>query len=90
MISILVTEEYKHRYADLPRDIQRKAERRLRLFQQNPFHPPLHTEKLYPKEREVWSFRIDDNYRIIFRFKDAHMVYLLTVGPHSWIYRYLG
>lgn len=88
MISIFHTEEFTRRYQQLPPAIQKKAERRETLFRNNPFHPPLHTEKLHPKEREVWSFRIDDNYRILFRFKDAHNVYFLTVGPHSWIYRY--
>ena len=90
MISILLTKEFERQYSQLPIAIKRKAERREQLFRENPFHPSLHTEKLNPKEREVWSFRIDENYRIIFRFKDAKTVYFLTVGPHHRIYRYLG
>ncbi|MBI3626440.1 type II toxin-antitoxin system YoeB family toxin [Candidatus Uhrbacteria bacterium] len=90
MISVILTEEFISRYQDLPVSIQKKAERREKLFRGNPFNRILHTEKLHPKAREVWSFRIDNNYRILFRFKDATTVYFLTVGPHHWIYRYIN
>lgn len=90
MIAIFYTDEFERRYADLPLTIQKKAEKRALIFQLNPLHSSLHTEKLHPRSKEVWSFRIDDNYRIIFRFKDGHTVYFLTVGPHHWIYRYLN
>ena len=66
MITIFYTEEFERRYQELPIRIQRKAERREKLFRINPFHSPLQTEKLHPKHKEVWSFRIDNDYRILF------------------------
>jgi len=39
------------------------------------------------KTKEVWSFRIDKNYRIIFKFSDKNKVLFLNVGHHHWIYR---
>lgn len=90
MIEIIYTEEFDRRYRDLVVSIRKKAERRERLFRLNPFHPALQTEKLHPKVREVWSFRIDNDYRILFRFLKQNTVYFLTVGPHHWIYRYWG
>lgn len=87
MIEIRVTEEFENAYSRLPLPIQKKAERQQKKFIENPFYPSLHTEKLNPKAREVWSFRIDRQYRIIFRFLDGNTVLFLTVGPHSWIYR---
>lgn len=89
MIEIFYTEEFRRRYQTLPLKIKKKAERREALFRNNLFHPSLHTEKLHPKAKEVWSFRIDESYRIIFRFKNTETVYFLTVGPHHWIYRYM-
>ena len=59
MIEVFLAEEFQKRYQDLPEIIQRKAEKQESLFRQNPFHPSLHTEKLEPKGKEVWSFRID-------------------------------
>jgi len=87
MIEIFLTEEFQKRYQELPKTIQRKAEKRENLFHQNPFHPSLHTEKIEPKGKEVWSFRIDKRYRIFFRFIDGGKTLFLTVGPHDWIYK---
>jgi Txe/YoeB family toxin of Txe-Axe toxin-antitoxin module len=89
MIEIYYTEEFSRRYSDLPIAIQKKAERRERMFRENPFHPSLKTEKLQPLGREYWSFRVDRNYRIIFRFGEANKVYFVSCGHHQWIYRYL-
>ena len=86
---MLYTEEFEQRYAELHLLIQKKAERRTNLFKNNPFTPTLQTEKLHPKNQAVWSFRIDEDYRIIFRFIDTRTVTLLTVGPHHWIYQNL-
>ena len=49
--------------------------------------PSLHTEKLVPRNKELWSFRIDKKYRIIFRFKNGSTAIFLLVGPHDWIYK---
>lgn len=87
MLEVFVTEEFQKRYGNLPTIIQRKAEKQGKIFRQNPFHPSLRTEKLEPKGREVWSFRIDKKYRIFFRFINGNKVRFLTVGPHDWIYK---
>jgi len=89
MTEIYYTEEFRRRYSELPTYIQKKAERRERVFRENPFHPSLKTEKLQPFEKEYWSFRVDRNYRIIFRFGEANRVYFVTCGHHQWVYRYL-
>ena len=89
MTEIYYTEEFHRRYAELPLPIQKKAERRERVFRENPFHPSLRTEKLQPAEKEYWSFRVDRDYRIIFRFGEKNKVYFVTCGHHHWIYRYL-
>ncbi|PIR75753.1 MAG: type II toxin-antitoxin system mRNA interferase toxin, RelE/StbE family [Candidatus Magasanikbacteria bacterium CG10_big_fil_rev_8_21_14_0_10_43_9] len=87
-MTILITKEFKKRYKKLSPSIQAKAEKQEQLFRTNPFHPSLHTEKLNPKKREVWSIRIDKKYRIIFRFIDGETILFLTVGPHDWIYNF--
>ena len=89
MIGIFYTEEFAYRYRLLPLAIQKKAERHEKLFRENPFYPSLHTEKLHPRSRDVWSFRNDKNYRLLFRFKDSKTAYFLIIGPHHWIYRYM-
>jgi mRNA-degrading endonuclease RelE of RelBE toxin-antitoxin system len=71
----------------LPDAIKRKLQKQESLFRQNPHHPSLHSEKLEPKGRQIWSFRIDRRYRVLFRFEDRDTVVLLSVGSHEWIYR---
>ena len=88
MISIILTREFENRYRKLPLAIRKKAERQTEIFKKNPVHPSLHTEKLEPKGKEVWSFRVDGNYRIIFRFIDGRIVLFLTIGTHDWVYRF--
>ena len=86
-MEIIVAWEFKEAYNHLPKQIQSKAKKQEKIFRDNPFHPSLHTEKLVPKSKEVWSFRIDKRYRIIFRFLDRNKIVFLTVGPHDWIYK---
>jgi len=85
-MEIILTREFEKRYEKLSTAIQKKAEKQTGLFSKNPLYPSLHTEKLNPKGKEVWSFRIDRQYRIFFRFLAANRVLFLTVGPHEWIY----
>jgi len=87
MIELFITDEFKKRYQNLPKNVQEKAEKQEKLFCQNPFHPSLHTEKLEPKGKQVWSFRIDKKYRIFFRFTNGNKVIFLTAGTHDWIYK---
>ncbi|OGY26423.1 MAG: hypothetical protein A2Z42_04680 [Candidatus Woykebacteria bacterium RBG_19FT_COMBO_43_10] len=86
-MEIIVTEEFGKYYRKLPRDIQRRAEKQTQLFRENVFHPSLNTEKLEPKGKELWSFRVDRRYRIFFRFNNADSVRFLIIGPHDWIYK---
>lgn len=58
------------------------------LFQTNPFHPSFHVEKLHPKHHEVWSFRIDRTYRVIFKFVRPDHAELHYIGHHHSIYDY--
>lgn len=86
MLEILVTKEFQNRYSKLPIAIQKKAEKQEKLFRQNPFYPSLHTEKLKPKGKQNWSFRVDKVYRIVFRFVSENKILFLTIGRHDWVY----
>ncbi|MEK7461828.1 MAG: type II toxin-antitoxin system RelE/ParE family toxin [Patescibacteria group bacterium] len=84
---VIVTAEFEKRYKDLTISIQKKSEKQEKIFRSNPFHPSLHTEKLEPRNKELWSIRVDKSYRIIFRFINGNTVLFLTIGPHDWIYK---
>ena len=88
MFEIAITQECVDELKKLPVRIRRKAEKQIILLGAHPFHPFLHTEKLTPKQREHWSIRIDQRYRIIFRFLDNRRIVLLSSGTHEFVYRY--
>ena len=81
------TAKFEKRYSELPKKIKVRTEKQEKIFRGNPFHPSLHTEKLSPKFKEVWSFRIDKKYRTIFQFINKDKVVFLNIGHHNWIYR---
>ena len=87
MIEVVATAEFRKHYEKLPLSIQKKAEKQERMFRNNPLHPSLNTEKLQPKKKQIWSFRVDRKYRVFFRFISENKVLFLTVGPHDWIYK---
>jgi mRNA-degrading endonuclease RelE of RelBE toxin-antitoxin system len=87
-MEIFTTEDFEKDYALLPEIIKKKAKKQEQIFKNNPFHPSLHTEKLLPKWKNVWSFRVDLNYRIIFKALGNDRVVFTAIGPHNSIYRY--
>ena len=86
-MEILLSEEFRGKFSCLDKQTQKRADKQITVFKNSPFYPSLHTEKLAPKAKEVWSFRIDKKYRIIFKFLSNGRVLFLTVGPHDWIYK---
>ena len=88
MIDISTTTTFDRLFEKLPKSIQSKAATKTDLFRSNPFHPSLHVEKLRPKQHEVWSFRVDRAYRIIFKFIKPGHAEFRYVGHHHSIYNY--
>ncbi len=88
MIEIQTTKTFDKLFLKLPLKIQLRATQKTELFKANPFHPSLKTEKLSPKGYDVWSFRIDFSYRIVFKFVDEGIAEFRFVGHHSDIYDY--
>ena len=65
-MKIVYTRKFVAMYKLLPIEIKRKAEKAENFFKINMFYPSLNTEKLSPKYLNLWSFRVDRVYRIIF------------------------
>ena len=87
-MEISTTATFDKLFKKLPASIQKKAIKKTDLFKSNPFHPSLRIEKLHPKGHQVWSFRVDLFYRIIFKFIEANHAELRFIGHHNQIYDY--
>jgi hypothetical protein len=75
------TQDFKDAFNKLPKSIQTKARRAFRHFRSNPQHPGLQF-KLIDKENEVYSARIDQNYRALAVREDDAWVWF-WIGTHT-------
>jgi len=63
-------------FADLPKEVQMRAQKAYRLWRENPRHPSLHFKKV----GKVWSARVDDNFRVLAKIAE-NTVYWFWIGP---------
>lgn len=64
------------------RNLNRKFEKQLRFFLENPSYPSLNLEILEPRSAELYSFRIDKKYRVIFVFTKSDEIEIIDVNSH--------
>jgi len=86
MGTVIVDERFLGSAYSLPKEIGRKVYKALHLYSRNPDHPSPHREKLSGKADGLFSIRVDDNYRIIFRQVGPAPV-LMDVAKHDEAYR---
>ena len=63
-------------------NLEKKYKKAKKLFEQDPFYPSLNTELLEPKDRLIYSFRLDKKYRAIFIYIDENMIEIITFTNH--------
>jgi mRNA-degrading endonuclease RelE of RelBE toxin-antitoxin system len=73
--------DFRRDLARLPTTIRRQARDAYRLFEQNPHHPSLKFKKLPPHE-DLWSVRINNDYRAIGRNR-GDVILWFFVGSHA-------
>jgi mRNA-degrading endonuclease RelE of RelBE toxin-antitoxin system len=79
------TERFKRAFQSLPKEIQKKAVRALRLMTEDMFYPSLVVKKIqsYP---DIWEARIDIKYRLTFQYKqkeDETICILRNIDNHD-------
>lgn len=57
------------------------------LFIQDPFHSSLKTHKLSGKLKDLWSFSVEYDLRVIFYFEDNNSkAVFIDIGSHDEVY----
>ena len=59
---------------------------KLKVFTNNPFDPSLKTHKLSGKLRDLWSFSVEYDQRVLFYFTDEEKVVFIDIGNHDEVY----
>jgi mRNA-degrading endonuclease YafQ of YafQ-DinJ toxin-antitoxin module len=67
--------------------VQQEFASRIALFLEDIHNPKLNTHKLSGKLKELWSFNVSGDIRIIFDMTYNDMVVLEAIGSHSELYR---
>jgi addiction module RelE/StbE family toxin len=55
-------------------------------FSNNPFDPALKTHKLSGDKKELWSFTVQYDMRIIFGFETDKIAIIINIGTHDEVY----
>lgn len=82
------TPQFEKDFLTLSLRIRSKAKRKIELFERDCFSSILETHKLKGVLNHFWSFAIDRDYRVIFRFLPNQEVVYYRIGPHR-IYKEL-
>jgi addiction module RelE/StbE family toxin len=77
------TPYFEKKFERLPKNLQKIAVRKILLFENNPFHPSLNTHKLKGPLNGFWSFYINKNYRVLFRFLKSDEVIYYDIDTHA-------
>lgn len=73
---ILYHPNFKSAFQSLPKLLQEKAIAKEVLFRENIFHPLLRTHKLKGRLSGLYSFSVDYQYRILFKFYKKSVIFL--------------
>ena len=70
----------------LNKGIELKFWSKLETFVKNPYDPSLRTHKLTGEIKELWSFSVEYDCRVIFRFLEEDKVLFIDIGTHDEVY----
>ena len=83
-MKIIYSVKFQHALKKFPLALVEKVIERTILFEKNIFDSRLNTHKLHGKLKNLWSFSVNEKYRVLFQFgKNKKEVILLDVGDHG-------
>ena len=89
MIQISFTSSYERSFKKRIKGnpyLETQYAEKVKIFINDPFYPTLKTHKLKGELKDLWSFSIRPDVRIIFYFKDKHKVVFENIGSHDEVY----
>lgn len=89
MINVSFSSSFKRAFKKRIKGQQPKEDlfmQKLEVFVNDPFHPQLRTHKLSGTLKDLWSFSIEYDLRVIFHFTDANNVVFENIGSHNEVY----
>lgn len=63
-------------------DLLKKYNKQIGIFLSNIHHPSLNLELLEPKDKGIYSFRLDIHYRVLFIFQSPEVIEVIVITNH--------
>lgn len=83
---ITTTKRFDKQFRKLPQKIQKEFSKRIELFLIDLNNPILNTHKLSGKLRDLWSFNVSGDIRVVFDKSFGDIVVLEAIGSHRELY----
>jgi len=85
---LLTLPRFWQHYRQLPKEVQKLADKNFELLKSDPHHRSLHFKKV-GKKKQLWSVRIGSHFRALGTEKPEGILWF-WVGPHSTYDRLLS
>jgi addiction module RelE/StbE family toxin len=80
---ITTTKKFDKQFRKQSQKIQKEFARRIELFLVDTNSPILNTHKLSGKLRDLWSFNVTGDIRVVFDKSFGEIIVLEAIGSHS-------
>lgn len=82
-MEIQYSPKFARQYKKLSKDIKDKAKEKEIIFRNDPFDSHLKTHKLNGIFKDFYSFSVDYEIRIIFKFEEENIIRFELIGNHD-------
>lgn len=86
MVRVYYGDHFKKQVKKLTEKQQVKLARLVVLLKENPFNSQLHTKSLSGKLIGIYSFRLERDFRALFKFLSPNEILLFDIGNRKDIY----
>lgn len=88
MMEVAFSTSFKKAFKRISRSktLEKKFWSRVEIFIENPGDVRLKTHKLSGKLKDLWSFSVEYDVRVIFYFVDKSRVVFIDIGTHNEVY----
>jgi len=83
---ITTTKKFDKRLKKQPIKIQKEFVKRIKIFFNDPHNDFLNTHKLSGSLKDLWSFNISGDVRVVFDRSQENVIILVDIGSHSELY----
>jgi addiction module RelE/StbE family toxin len=83
---ITTTKKFDKQFRKQSQKIQKEFAKRIELFLVDINSPTLNTHKLSGKLKDLWSFNVSGDIRVVFDKSFGDIVVLEAIGSHSELY----